>query len=397
MFKQLKWCFKIEYILLFLVSVEFLYKHHFLIFGLFLLLLCKGMIIKQAFNVDFLWAFIWGVFYFIFGDRTYSILHVPALMCSFLIGYCMLMEKIDVFRILLVIGVGYGLEGLMTLYFAGGYVSFAIDESSRTIQSIWGSQVGLTAQNAILYLFSGIIVYIIANRNIKLIWKIIAILFELGFVYDSMRIASRSPLLFCPIIIISSLIAYNGRKMRIRTILSFFIIVLVLFILYNINFLGIKANLENSFLFYRITEQADGGAVNNSRFGLQSRFFDVWTLDMFGGLHNKLGYYFHNTWLDMYAFSGIFGFITFIILTIRFVVDFIYVYRRTDSEERSVWTGVFTAFMLPMYFEPHYWGAPAYFAFFFVFYGMLSKRRKLLERKAILLDQQDYTKVRSVA
>lgn len=345
--------------------------------------------------MDFLWVFIWGVAYFHFGVLTYSVLHVPALMCSFIIGYCMLVDNADVFRILLIIAIGYGLEGLLNIYLGGGFVSFAVDEISRSIQSIWGTQIGLTAQNAILYLFSGLIVYIISQKDIKWIWKVLAVLFELGFVLNSMRIASRSPLLYCPIIIIVSLVAYNGRKIRIRSILLAMIIVMGLFFLYRLNVLGIKSAMENSFLFTRITEQADGGAVDNSRFGLQSRFLDVWALDMFGGLHNKLGYYFHNTWLDMYAFSGIFGFVTFIILTIRFVVDFIYIYRRTNPEERSVWAGVFTAFMLPMYFEPHYWGAPAYFAFFFIFYGMLSKRRKMIkrERKAILLDQRDRTKV----
>lgn len=383
MFKQIKCFFKLEYLLLFLVAFEPFDRHHFVVFLLFLYLYVKRRIDNRLFNYDFLLVFLWCLFYQIFGKQTYSVIHMPALICAYIIGYSMVNDRISIFRSLLVIAVGYGIEGILTVYYSGGMVALIGDEMSRSIPSLWEGMRGLTSQDALLYIFSGLIVYILTNKNIDWRWKVLSVLFELGVVYDSLRTASRSPIVYSVIIIIASLIAYNSQRIKGRSLVWLLLIGAALGIMYANDIFGIRSTVEDSLLFMRFSENVDGGASNNSRFDLQSKFWNVWTLDMWGGLHSRVGFYFHNCWLDMYAFSGIITFVAFTLLTIRFVVNMLFVYKRSDYEERSILAGVFVAFMLPMFFEPLYWAAPAYFAFFIIFYGMLAKRRKtiVLERQ----------------
>lgn len=375
MIKQIKGLFKIEYFLLFLIAFELFDKHHLFIFVLFLYLLKEGMIHHVPLKLDFLCVLFWCISYYIFGTTTFSILHVPALLCAFFIGYCLTVDKTSVFYLLLIIGVGYGLQGLLTVYFSSDLTIYAEDEMSRSIMSLWGRPRGVTSMIVTFFIFSGIFVYILMNKTVKLGWKVLSLFFELGFFLVSLRIAARSPLVFCPIILMISLVAYNSRKVNVKSLLLGLLIALFIFIFYEVNIFSIKTIYENSYLSIRISEQYDGGLLDNGRFDLQSRFINVMSMDIYGGLHKKIGYYFHNVWLDMYAFSGLLGFLSFIVLTIRLFINFIIVFRRSDNEERSVWAGVFAAFVLPMYFEPLYWAAPAYFTFLFIFYGMLSKRR----------------------
>lgn len=376
---------KIEYLLLFLFSFEILDKHHFIIFALFAFLFVKGRI-KIVSNSQFALLIAWGISYWIFGhSHLWSEIQVPSLWCVFLIGYSMVNTREDFPIILIIVALGFALEGLLTVYNAEG-TQFAVDEDSRFVDSLWGSaKRAISAQNVTMYLFSGCLVYILQKKEIPVLVKVLAVIFELGFLYNSIMIAMRSSLLFNPLIIAISFIAFNGIKFKGKHLFFLLIILSLFVVLYAINFYGIRSFFEDSFLFTRLTEEADGGIAHNSRYNLQGRFWDVYDQDYFGGLHDKIDFYFHNIWLDMYSFSGIISAVLFMFLTISFIKTFINVYKKAEREERSLLAGVFAAFMLPFYMDPMLWAAPCYFAIFIMFYGMLVRKKYIINYNYHLL------------
>lgn len=372
---NIKKYFSFEYICLFLIGLELLGHFHFVVFLLALVMLQRKKIETPtglSLVAILLFSILTPLFYH---ESMWSAVLPLAWICIFLIGYSCCKDNRSAFVILLCVAIGYGIQGLLTAYYGADSI-VAIDEDSRWVKSFWGdSERSISAQNVTMYLFSGLLVYIIQNQNIKRIWKILAISFELGFFYNTMVTAMRSSLIMPPIIIFISLLAYMRNSKAIGRIIFIAILLIVAcIVLYQVDFLGFKSMYEGSYLLSRLDSKVDGGIAHNSRFELQSRFFDVWMLAPFGGLHQKTHFYFHNAWLDFYGNVGIVPSIVLIAITLNMIFKYFFLFKRVDNAELSYLTGTMLAFFLPFYMDPMYDAAPCYFSLFLMFYGMITKR-----------------------
>ena len=379
--KLFKEYFKIEYILLFLISFEVFNLHHdwLLALGLFLLLKSFSKFAYGIKKYSFWLLLSWGLLYFLFlKEIAWSRIQIFSILSAFLIGYYLVKDEYSFFKLFFVFAIGYALEGVLTAYFSGGFI-IAENGSDRVLQSIWGNNRSVSAQNVTMYLFSGVFVYLLQKKEISLFWKIVIIFFEVFFVvFNVMRTAMRSSLIMPPIIIVVSYLVYIKKNKRAKSLIWVAAAILIIIVLFNDNFLGLKTIFEDSYVYSRFDNQDDGGIIHNARFELQRSFFKTWYLYPFGGMHKALGYYFHNTWLDMYAFGGIFSAILFFIITIRLLRMFFFVVRRVSSQEQSLITGILLAFLLPFYMDPMFWAAPCYFAAFIMYFGALNKRKDIL-------------------
>lgn len=376
---------KFEYLLLFLMSIELFGMHHFVLLFLFLCLCFKERIGSQFYVFDFGILLLWGGMYWLFidGSHLWSNLQVPSWLAAFLVGSTLCKDKRSFFDVLLIIAIGYAVEGLLTVTLSEGMnamIAWDNDVASvdRKVDSFWGNGItrSFSALNVSYYLYSGLLVYILFRKEEPFWNKSLALIFGFSFILISLRIAMRSSLLFNPLIFAISYFGLLSKKTgRGGRTSAFFLICLIFVLLY---FSGLFEKLTDSYLFYRIDTQEDGGFAHNSRFALQASFWTVWDQYPWGDLHDHVGHYFHNTWMDIYAFSGIISAALFLILTIRFLFNAFYIFKRTDGFERSLILGILAAFYLPFYMDPMFQAAPAFMAFYVLVFGMLSKRRYMI-------------------
>ena len=210
----------LEFIILFLCSIEFLSKFYSLVILLFLVLWVKGFCKISPFqNRNFLYIVLFVVAYLLFAYRDISLVIVPVWLLSYVIGFSLSDNSNRFFRIWLLIAFGIGLHSF--LIFVTNMNRFGVDAmGDRIMQDIWGGGMrGATALACSFLLGSALIIPFFRWQN-KKIWPILFTIFVLTGVFtNSVSTASRSALIYPLIIIAMSYIPLIEKKNRTKYIL----------------------------------------------------------------------------------------------------------------------------------------------------------------------------------
>lgn len=102
----------------------------------------------------------------------WSNLQVPSWLAAFLVGFTLCKDKRSFFDVLLIIALGYAVEGLLTVTLSEGMnamIAWDNDVASvdRKVDSFLGNGItrSFSALNVSYYLYSGLLVYILFRKE----------------------------------------------------------------------------------------------------------------------------------------------------------------------------------------------------------------------------------------
>lgn len=379
MLKSYKQYFKIEFILLFLWSFEFLGKTNYI--GLLLFLyLTKYKNNLSLFNSYLPCIILFSISYYIFGRNTISFSDPLVWIASYSIGLILLSRNnITYTSLLIIIAMGTTLNGI--LIYLNSYN--VIEYGTRTSINLWGEIRGGTSSACSFLLYSAVLYSILKSKDVKRIIKIAWIVVALFVPLNAILISSRSALLYPFIIFAVSYMATLTYRNFIKRLIILAVIVLILFILYNYDVVGIKSYFESSFLYQRLDEQHDGGIIHNSRFDIWRKRLETITDNFWGGGITSYGtsIYMHNIILDTIVSGGLPTAILLVVFMLHSVYSVLYLYKRTYSNiEKSCLIGVLCAFLLIFMFEPIIQSSNWYFCLYLFFVGVIDQQKKNYKR-----------------
>lgn len=354
-------------------------------FTFFLILLNskeKKLIFPKNFN--FILLLLFGVVYTIFAlynnTFNYLVLIYPILM--YYIGVSLFYneknsngKQIENRLILISNCIIFGLLFHATInYFTN------INSLNRNVLDIFSkTNLNATLQATFVTLFLSTFFVNIQNKNIiKKVLIIIALIVSLLFV---LLIGSRTSIIIFSITSIYSLVSIifykdhtiEGRKKKIKVLISVLLSIIVVLFLYQHNTFNIKNRFETSHLYYRLTEEklerADKGRYENQFIGVVSMIKHPF------GTKEKIGYtgYAHNMWLDIGKDAGILCFALLLLFSFGTLKTLIALNKSNNVSKmfkiyfNALYLGAFLSFQV----EPILEAIPLYFGFFVLINGLI--------------------------
>ncbi len=381
MSSKIKSYFRIEYLLLFLCSIQFLSYFNPIIYLLFLYLIFKNKIdLSACRTVHFLTIVLFAVLYFLFIVENAVITDYITWIVSYIIGFSLVKDKKSMLIVLLIMGLGNGFYS--TLISIDNYIHYGLNVGARVLSAVWwDGEVSATAHSCMFLIFSGLLYPMLFIYKSSFSFKILMVLFCISLCLSAIMSASRSELLYPPVIVVLTAIFYGIKTSSVKHFNYLIFITVILVILYTFDIFHIRTFFENQFIFVRFTEKYDGGIVENARVSSWPLFFNNFGKYLFGGLNtiNPL-LYMHNMFLDTFAFTGIFPFMLLIIIVFQSCKSLYKISKIGDAFEADLFFGVMIAFLLIFNTEPILQASSWFFSFYLIVFGMLDKRLVLLKR-----------------
>lgn len=320
---------------------------------------------------------------------NYGILNITGLLgrlfyplILFMLGYIIIGNKLNynkVLSFLMTMIISLSIFGILSVFktinMYGGMDNAIVVQGGRLILDVWGTNViSATALNATLSLGLGLlpIVFLKKGENSRLINLIILSVFILCC-YCTLQISSRTGLVIILVSILSFVFFIEKlSKKKIRNIVIFSVVTIVLSILYTLNFLKIKYFVENTYLYYRFTTV---DIQNDSR-------TNAWGASIKGLFEHPLGDkatkidvgYAHNLWLDVGNDAGILPFIFILLFTVSFFYSLSIFLRASHPVLiKTVILSMSISFTIVFMLEPVIQGLVLYFTIFCFLAGVIHK------------------------
>lgn len=180
--------------------------------------------------------------------------------------------------------------------------------------------------------------------------------------------------LACLILSIIHFILKGEKEKKTNTLITFILIITIIFAAINFNFFGLRDNIINSNLYGRFwgewkQEITDDGRFDSKLIYLQ-RFFD----NLWGGsyIRKDIGYA-HDLYLDTYDNAGIFALVFILIYVINSIGRFIKVIRDKSVafNFKQIIFCLLIVFNIEFFVEPILFGMPWFFASYCFIDGLL--------------------------
>lgn len=173
------------------------------------------------------------------------------------------------------------------------------------------------------------------------------------------------------IIVILFVDKFNMKKVFRLLIIS--LLTMLSYIIYSINTLGIKENLQNSFIYNRFIS----GSI------MQDPRTDAWKTTLFGIFKSPLGgretdikiNFAHNLWLDVGYDAGIIPFSLIVLFTLVSLYSLIvFIKSETTTLLKGLVLALYTAFFITFMVEPILQGLIIYFTLFCFVLGVIQQK-----------------------
>ncbi|WP_143543632.1 O-antigen ligase family protein [Salinicoccus roseus] len=214
--------------------------------------------------------------------------------------------------------------------------------------------------------------------------KLISLVCFIASFYSIILLGNRTGI---AIAIISFLIVFIiSRKISLKKVSNLFVIVMsiILFaILYNNNWLGLKASWQASALSYRLQSNS---SLEDPRVNAWIESFLGMFTNPLGGKKSDIGLtYAHNLWLDVGYETGILPFLLLIGFTIiPLTVLITFLKKNHHVIFKGLFLAIFTAFFISFFLEPIIQAWFPYFTIFCFFIGIIQKINLKTKEKKIL-------------
>lgn len=255
-----------------------------------------------------------------------------------------------------------------------------IGTQDRNTIDIWtGVGRSATLQATMLTMIMGSSFYSLVALKNKLHKLIITIFIILSLSYN-LILGTRTLIIVSVVSFIVSCITFiilNRRNifLVLKNGKTLLIVIIVIFLVFISNFMGIREKIENTKLLRRInkpysTEEADENRVQT----LFLAFNSILEHPM-GGNNERIGElkYAHNMWLDVGKQAGIIPFVLLSLFTIISLWNVIKIFKneKFSNEFKVFLAGIYSAVLLNMAVEPIMQGEPLFFIMFCMIIGMV--------------------------
>ncbi len=297
----------------------------------------------------------------------------PVILCF--LGYWLTLRSESSITPIKLLIYGFSLHGMLNILI---YTINPATMTERSMINIWGGQMTATLQNllfipTISLLFYGI--YILKNRKRKML-IIIACLIA---VYGSIISASRTVLYLVPVCFLIGMIltAEKNHYKRTYTVISVFVMVVLIVVAYEVNLFGIRSWVESSSLGERIATgiSRNDSIIENARWTMSFKILSELPSHLFGNITSVR--YAHNLFLDIAKYTGV---IPAAGLLLWFVVEGVKHLEYTLSDFSDEWDAILfsmaSGFMIAFFLEPILEGLPIIFGAFCYLCGVMRGRRR---------------------
>lgn len=325
-----------------LFGINFLYKCNYIVMGTFVLLLIfKKFKINFGNLITLITLLLFSISWFIFSDG-HEIAGICLPLC-YLIG-CNIDEHDEkgITKFILLVAISLALY--TTLFFINNAVVNGINNYDVYNQpNIWTGRP-LWATNIMMYssLFYGCFGYVLFTNNLNLKFKIIYfIIFAINAFY-ALMLSRRAALLMVVLSMMTAFIYklfFNNNekkhliKLAIIACLIAIICVAVFVILYSQNILGFKDIVMKTDLYERFLSRDISIFFRDmGRSKIRKKFMKYFFDYPWGGsnIHEIIGNYSHDLWLDVYDVAGIIAMILIIASTLILIVKIINIMKNKN-------------------------------------------------------------------
>lgn len=334
----------------------------------------------KIFTINFFLLAAFSVMYAAIGGiyGTVNVYYAGLIIISYLLGSVIATQKKsskEYYKVVLYYLIGVGIHGILTYYY-----NYSRDIFDRNIIEFWSkTPFSATGQSVLLNSFYSLSPYFLFVEKRKIV-KITMIVFIALIIAYTFYLGTRSSLivflLSCGIYYIYTL--YKEKTFRINKILTHFVVIATIVIMYSIDFLSIKTIIENSVMFTRFNDDAIY-LSDIYRFDLLRTSIEYLFRRPFGNVQEYT--FAHNLWLDVARLTGIFPFILLVAFSIssyKNLLEFVKIKSILYDLRIMIFLILFGALII-FFFEPILETAFSFFIYFVFSCGFISV--KVLETR----------------
>lgn len=372
-------------IILFLFSLNFMNKANYIyvaLVSIFIIWMYKKKV-KISLTSEFFILTLGFTLYFLIYNINFSVSLQSFItfwigpIFGYFLGYHIINKKsnLDIIKVSSIIVWGLFSYGMlnMILYFTRGV-------DGRLVPNIWtGGWTTATLQGTFFTLICSLLfysIYIVESR-----FKKVCLIFSILFcIYSTLQIASRTILIIIFITLIVNVMLYvylNQTKYKrlLNIFLKMLLIISIIIICYNINFLKIKDIYEQSEFYNRVNSEYQTNLQEDPRFEMYRTVIkEMFNYPMGGKKISGINYA-HNLWLDIANVVGIIPFfliVLYSIMTLLTIAKFIknkYIREKKKYLVISLYSSMTINFMV----EPILEGVPYMFIIMCILNGATRK------------------------
>jgi hypothetical protein len=359
---------KIEYLLLFLLAMDFLGASNILVMVLLVYIFFKMLVKNKSIIIDV--GLIALVFFSISYFTIYSvsnsriavniIYYVVGPIGLYIVGQQFITKpnksNSQLMTVILVIGFGYFIHGALNMYL--NVSSNHLIYGTEILIDVWSNSPVLRTLQGIYFTIISSLLFValfVKEQNTNVYWRILTAIASLFSILSSFILGNRTLIAIVIITFICSGLMYmllTNKKSSLFNRIVLLCAVLVIIIIMDVG--GVKNFILESRLLSRFAENRS--VYDSSRWEFYGVFFKTFYQYPFGiNLAGKdvLSFpYMHNAWLDVYIQAGIIPFTFFIVYTLnifyslRRLIRSNYATIAVKLTVFSVYIGILTNFMV---------------------------------------------------
>ncbi|MDC0827347.1 hypothetical protein [Faecalitalea cylindroides] len=334
----------------------------------------KKILLNSALSINFWALFLFGITYFLFGGLKLQHLEffliTPLLVYSF--GWTLIElrggKDVDfIKRIIFAMLIGFGVHAFLNYISNIGVTRWLLtDFFTGSIQAATGSGV----LNTMIFSLLAYLLFIEKDKKIK----ILGLVLEIVACIYSFQLGGRTQLIILGLVFVIIFFFYlfekKGFVPTFKTIMRLAILVILVYIVYQLDIFSIKTSIESSNLLLRLEQ---GGLEASDQYRINSVLNGLLSLinHPFGG--QETVFYFHNMWLDVGRVSGVFPFLFLLLYSVlaTYHVLMIFLNKNYNITIRYLFLSLYLGIQINFFTEPIMEGAISFFLAFCFLSGLV--------------------------
>lgn len=334
----------------------------------------KKILLNSALSINFWALFLFGITYFLFGGLKLQHLEffliTPLLVYSFGWTLIELRGGKDVGfikRIIFAMLIGFGVHAFLNYISNIGVTRWLLtDFFTGSIQAATGSGV----LNTMIFSLLAYLLFIEKDKKIK----ILGLVLEIVACIYSFQLGGRTQLIILGFVFVIIFFFYlfekKGFVPTFKIIMRLVFLVILVYIVYQLDIFSIKTTIENSNLLLRLEQ---GGLEASDQYRINSVLNGLLSLinHPFGG--QETVFYFHNMWLDVGRVSGVFPFLFLLLYSVlaTYHVLMIFFNKNYNITIRYLFLSLYLGIQINFFTEPIMEGAISFFLAFCFLSGLV--------------------------
>jgi len=334
----------------------------------------KKILLNSALSINFWALFLFGITYFLFGGLKLQHLEffliTPLLVYSF--GWTLIElrggKDVDfIKRIIFAMLIGFGVHAFLNYISNIGVTRWLLtDFFTGSIQAATGSGV----LNTMIFSLLAYLLFIEKDKKIK----ILGLVLEIVACIYSFQLGGRTQLIILGLVFVIIFFFYlfekKGFVPTFKIIMRLVFLVILVYIVYQLDIFSIKTTIESSNLLLRLKQ---GGLEASDQYRINSVLNGLLLLmnHPFGG--QETVFYFHNMWLDVGRVSGVFPFLFLLLYSVlaTYHVLMIFLNKNYNITIRYLFLSLYLGIQINFFTEPIMEGAISFFLAFCFLSGLV--------------------------